>query len=361
MKKGKKVISGEKASRRNSYNFLRLLGAILVIFSHSFALTGHVEPHFGDSTVSLGKLGVWIFFIISGYLISISWEQYPRFNVFMAKRALRIFPALIVVVLLTIIGGAILSELPIKQYILSQGTWDYLNNIFLFNTIYALPGVFVHNVHSGLVNGSLWTLAYEFSMYIAIAFIGVLRIYKKISPFAIWLSLLALNLIVSIAPSLTPNINLFYLNIGLLLPLALMYFSGVMFHKYSKLLATNLLAGLVAFGAFVGLTILFPNYAPIFGSTLLAFAVFAIGSHPFMSGIQKYGDISYGMYIYAFPVQQAIVHITGTSNPWKMFAASLMISSVCGALSWYLIEKPFLGLKNRIDTKRYPLSTADAW
>lgn len=359
MKEGTEAISSNKTSRLNSYNFLRLLGAILVVFSHSFALVGQIEPHFGS--VTLGKLGVWIFFIISGYLISISWSQYPRFNVFMAKRFLRIFPALIVVVIGTILFGAILTTLPIKEYFLSQQTIDYLNNIFLYNMQGGLPGVFMGHVHAGAVNGSLWTLAYEFTMYIAVALIGVFHIYKKISPFAIWASLLALNVVVALIPSLTPKFSLFYLDLSLLLPLALMYFSGVMFHKYPKLLTKNIVAGLVSVAFFVILTYLLPNYAPVFGAILLAFGVFAIGSHPFMSGIQKYGDISYGMYIYAFPVQQTIIHFTGTTNPWKMFIASLVISAVCGIISWYLVEKPFLGLKNRIDTKRYPLSTADAW
>jgi peptidoglycan/LPS O-acetylase OafA/YrhL len=349
-------------TRKNSFDFIRLLAAVFVVFSHSFALTGFIEPHLG--TFSLGALGVWIFFILSGYLISKSWDQYPRFNVFFAKRILRIFPGLIMAIVLTIIVvGIFFTSLPLIQYFKNQGTFAYLNNIFLYNTSYLLPGgVFASNPYPGSVNGSIWTLAYEFTMYITVALIGAFKVYKKISALTIWKILFVAVLGLYIIGVQHFNISIFYLNISQFLPLALLFFSGIVMSKEEHRLKLTYTRGFASLIVFMVLAFINPLLLPLYASIFLAYAIFALGKSDKMAWVGKYGDFSYGIYIYSFPVQQMIVATTHTTNSYKLFFLSLLVSLIIAVLSWHLLESRFLRLKSKINSSKYPLPQLDeAW
>ena len=348
-------------TRKNSFDFIRLFAASLVVFSHSFALVGQVEPHLGS--VKLGTLGVWIFFILSGYLISKSWDQYPRFNVFFAKRILRIFPGLFVAVIFSIIVcGIFFSSLSVTNYITNQGTLNYLNNILLYNTVFNLPEVFSDNYYPNTVNGSLWSLAYEFTMYIGVALLGAVKIYKRVPPLQIWITLFTINFIMYIIGYKNLAMSIFYLDIVLLAQLALMFYSGVLMHKEARRITLSTKIGIYILFAYILLMVVTPNLSIFYSATLLAYALFALGRCDLMSWIGKYGDFSFGIYIYSFPFQQMIVAIAKIQEPYLLFAISLPLSVIAGALSWYLVEARVLKLKNKIDTKRYPLIQADsAW
>ena len=348
-------------TRKNSFDFIRLLAAVVVIFSHSFALTGNVEPKIGS--VHLGTAAVWVFFILSGYLIAKSWDQYPRFNVFFAKRILRIFPGLIVAVLSTIlIAGLFFTSLPLLNYLINGETFGYVNNILLYNTTYSLPGVFSNNIYPNAVNGSLWTLSYEFTMYLVVAVIGALKIYKKIPPIVFWVALFLLVLLMTIIGSDKFALSIFYLNIGQMLVLAFMFFSGIIMHKYENRIKLNSWFGLGSLVLFIILSYALPDYTAVFGATLLAYGIFAVGRHGLMSWTSKYGDFSYGLYIYAFPVQQMISSVVQTSNPYKLFALATVITLIAAVLSWHFVEFKALKWKDKINTKKYPLLQSDeAW
>lgn len=339
---------------KNSYDIIRFIAAGMVVLSHSFALTGHKEPYIGN--VHIGAFGVWIFFILSGYLISASWHQYPRFNIFFAKRALRIFPGLAVTILLTIlVCGLFFTSFSLISFFTNQSTFNYLSNILLFNTQYALPGVFENNIYPNAVNGSLWTLAYEFTMYIAVALLGVYGLLNRKRVSIFWALLIFAYLIITITGRNIFNLNIFYLQINILSTLAMLFFAGVIFQHYEKKIKLNFWLGLVSFGLFFGLATIFPKFSGLFAGTFLTYAIFAIGSRKELSWFGKIGDFSYGIYIYSFFIQQMIANITHTSNPIKMFALSMAISVVIASLSWHLVEKKALLIKSKINLKRYPL------
>lgn len=348
-------------SRENSFDFIRLLAAVAVIFSHSFALTGSDEPGIGKA--SIGAIGVWIFFILSGYLISKSWDQYPRFNVFFAKRLLRIIPGLMVATVSTIvIAGLFLTSLPLIEFFTRQETFTYLNNVLIYNPSYILPGIFENNIYPLTVNGSIWTLAYEFTMYLAVAFIGIFKIYKKIPPVYIWVTLLILTLLMAIVGWDRLSISIFYLNLGQMLIFALMFFSGIMMHKYEKIIELNTRNGLFSFCLFIVSSLLLPMATPLFAAIFLAYAIFALGKHGAMSWIARYGDFSYGLYIYAFPIQQMIASITHTLSMPKMFILSFLLTLIASALSWHFVESKALKWKSKINTNKYPIiQTNEAW
>lgn len=150
--------------RTNNFDALRLLAATVVVYGHAFPLTKTAQVVILGNSVE--SLAVKVFFVISGYLISESWLRDPQINRFLIRRALRIFPALIVVVLLSVLVlGPLATTLSIAGYFGNISVLMYLKNIFLY-PVYYLPGVFQSNPYPIAVNGSLWSLPVEFSMYL---------------------------------------------------------------------------------------------------------------------------------------------------------------------------------------------------
>jgi len=171
----------EKAnSKENNFTLLRFMAAFAVIISHNFALWGATEPNIRGFS-SLGGIGLYTFFIMSGYLITKSYINNPRIIYFFWNRILRIFPALIPVFLFSVfIIGPNVSTLSFEEYFHNPVTWEYLKGIFLFPIGFSLPGVFLDNPYPVSVNGSIWTLPVEFFLYICIGIIGIAGLlYKK--------------------------------------------------------------------------------------------------------------------------------------------------------------------------------------
>ena len=181
--------------RANNFDALRLFAALLVIWGHQFAIMGRPVPLILGGNEP-GAVGVVMFFAISGYLVTLSWLADPHLLRFAARRALRIWPALCVVVLLCIVVlGPLVTTLPQAAYWKSAGTWDYLSNIWL-KTRYALPGVFDGNPVASSVNGPLWTIPLEVTCYAILAALGVCGITRtRWSGPAIFLILLILTIL----------------------------------------------------------------------------------------------------------------------------------------------------------------------
>ena len=341
--------------RKNSFDIARFVAASLVLVSHSFALTGNVEPKVGNITV--GLFAVWVFFIMSGFLITQSWIQYPRFMVFMIKRALRIFPALIVVCVVSIVGLGFFSTLSYFTYLKTPGAVQYLNNIMLFNTSYGLPGVFSSNIYPGAVNGSLWTLAYEFTMYLSIGLLGALFLFRRWGTFGIWLGLLIFNVaqLFDFGEHFF-TFNLFYLDSRLMSQLALMFYSGVMLQAFAKRVRYRAILWLPALGLFFLGTHFYPSSTAVLAGLLLGYGVLGFCHLPFFSKFGRYGDFSYGIYVYAFVVQQVVADLTHTHRPVEMFVLAFPATVILGALSWRVVEARCLKLKKAVQNSDYPLT-----
>jgi len=174
--------TGSFHTRENNFDFLRFFAAALVLFAHSYPLVGRRE----DEPLTLltgyekgGSIAVGIFFVMSGYLIASSWLASSSPKSFLIKRALRIFPALIVAVLLSVfVIGPMVTQFSLGRYLAADGTWTYLQNILLV-TRYELPGVFTGNIYPDVVNGSLWTLPLEVLMYIGVMILGLTGFLKR--------------------------------------------------------------------------------------------------------------------------------------------------------------------------------------
>jgi peptidoglycan/LPS O-acetylase OafA/YrhL len=333
--------------RNNNFNLLRLTFAVLVLLSHSFELIdGDRSRELLTSlfhTISLGELAVDGFFLLSGYLIVQSWELSPRAGKFLAKRMLRIYPGFIFAsIICTFIVAPLGSTL--AHYPFSFSAWQFIDNTLNFGD--PLTGGIFLGQNYPLVNGVLWTISWEAKCYIAVLAIGLLGGVKNRR---IWLALTA-------AVFAAFLFQKFGYVIGLdgkafaredAARFGSFFFTGGSFYLYSdkikfeqKWLVASalLLVGLMFSGTLAELAL------AIFGGYMLFY--FAFLPSPFLVGFLKFPDVSYGVYLYGWPIQKLILWYFPSTQPWALFAFSTCAALVCGLISWYVIEKPFLKLKS---------------
>lgn len=319
--------------KQNNFDFLRLLASIGVLFGHCFVLTGKKPDWLALSLWQIEEVCLYIFFTISGYLVTASFHNSEKS--YLKNRCLRIFPALVVNVLLV----SLLASLFLKQFYI-----PYLYNILPVTYVWEIPGLFSNNP-SLMANGSLWTLGHEFLLYIMVLIIGKSCIgFKKAIPALIITGMALLAFKVNSFYGLSgPNFQIMFLPD---LNLLLFFLTGAAFYLFVKSynIPTLIISAIAA-------TILcltgFHNYGLL---AFLPYAIFyiAFNKHIPLNKTSRYGDFSYGMYIYAYPLQQVIIQITGNniSIP-ALFACSLALSLFFAFLSWHLIEKQALKLKTR--------------
>ncbi len=333
--------------RHNNFDALRLIAAISVIFSHAFLIgegRQDTEPLMwltGGQTI-LGVVGVFVFFTISGYLVTQSYELTRSAPRFAAKRALRIYPGLLLcLVLSAFVLGPWATSLPLRGYFGDSGTYTYVvSNFTMINPTHTLPGVwFTKWGAGGAIDGPLWTLPCEVAMYIMVLLLGVLR--------AIDLRVIGALIVFGMAGIWFDTASSEYFA-GSALWLLAFFASGMALYRLRD---SGFINGRVALLACLGLVLSVPFKAfillfPLFGSYLVIYLAFAPWLKPLPAA--RYGDLSYGLYIYGWPVEQAIVWQNGyTMSWWALFAIALPVTAVLAFLSWHLVEKRALRLKPR--------------
>jgi len=329
--------------RLNNFDALRLLAAFSVLISHQYALSGLSEPVLFGST-SLGHFGVLIFFSISGFLVSKSWRQDPQLGRFLAKRFLRIWPGLAMfTVLAACVLGPTVSTLSWRDYFSHAEFYEFFKTLKLFTIRQFLPGVFENNVWPGAVNGSLWTIPIEVRCYLTLALIGVVGLMRV--PLALGLGTAGFAIYYFlIAPD--PANHQFHFG--------LYFFVGVCCELFKEHWEERVVPSMAMLCCLAG-TLLLLDARPLAQLLFVAYSSIVIGSRstPYLRRAGRFGDISYGVYVYAFGVQQSVMWLVGKDFP---FVAGLLmtavITAVCPLLSWHLVENPALRLKSRLGADR---------
>lgn len=329
----------------NNLDAVRLLAALAVIVGHSFTLTG-VATAPRILGIPIHSLGLYTFFAISGYLIAKSWNRDPRLLVYLASRSLRIFPALVVLVFITVfLIGPVTSVLGLSDYFRGEMVWRYVLNIALLAQ-YDLPGVFDSGHRTSAVNGVLWTLGLEFACYLVVAIVGVaLSRGRGRGRGYGYLAFGVIALTFALAPAggagsewMSPaGTTWVFFAVGALLSLA----AGNWF-------SVNLLAGVVV--VWVAAVALWPSSALVFAWLALPYTVLVLGlmATPGIRSAGRFGDFSYGLYLWGFLVQQLVIEWFD-ALPWVWNTTVVII--VTGAIactSWHVVEKRALTLKARI-------------
>jgi peptidoglycan/LPS O-acetylase OafA/YrhL len=333
----------------NNFDILRIVFAWFVVVSHSFFLNGaSISDPLGWATSNyliFSYIGVKGFFVISGYLIFQSLIRSRSLMEYLTKRVLRIFPGLIVAVFISLLATYFIYPQKDIPYFLNPEIYSYfLDNILLFVSHFDIPGVF-ENMKSTALNGSLWTIRFEFLCYLMILAIFPFKSKKRIP--AILTSFLLLSLVV---------LQLFFSDWlhSINRPIQMDF----MVELASYFLAGSFLACLNWESLAYKRSILFICMALILVAVIftldrlmlivpLGFVIIWLGKRKssLAAWIHKtIGDPSYGMYLYAFPLQQFMIFYF-KPNTCVLLISSSILSLLLGILSWHLVEKKALMLK----------------
>ena len=329
------------ASRENNFNLIRMIAASGVLVSHAFPIAlgdGAAEPfQKALGGVSLGSVCVYVFFAISGYFIAQSFDRSSTPGRFLRARVLRLFPALAVVLAVTVlVAWAFYTTASPATFWRGAATY-VLRNITLFFLQYPLPGVFEDNPYGGTINGSLWTLGYEVLCYAGVFVLGMAGLLRRRALIA------GLAGLAVVAHMLAPALWL-HPRLDNLIELGFPFALGTALYVWRERVPLN---GYIAVGLAAAAAAL--RFTPVFETafvTALSYAAFWLGCMPSRL-FQRYnalGDYSYGMYIYAFPVQQLVAH-HGATTPLLNMALAAPVTLVLAILSWELVEKRALALK----------------
>ena len=336
------------AGRDNNVQLLRLIAAAAVLLFHCYALTDHWtdEPLWRLAhELNLGALGVQMFFFVSGFLVTQSWLARRHLGSFAAARALRIYPALIAATLVSAALAAWSSRWPAAQFWRDPRTLEYLAITPLgFDVRHYLPGAYAGNPRPGAVNGSLYTLPYELRLYVAVALAGVCGVLAR--RWAV-LALLAAGVALALAWPQWPNVVFAGGTNENVDVLVLLFGLGALAYVWRDAIPLSLAGALAA----ILLVALDPGglargalFAP-----LLAYTMLTLAYHPALrwSAFNRVGDYSYGLYVYAFPIQQTLVERIPGVLPLPLFALALPLTLALAIASWHALEQPALGLKSR--------------
>jgi peptidoglycan/LPS O-acetylase OafA/YrhL len=344
--------------RENHFNLLRLLLAAGVLLCHCFPLTqGHRiftgEPWFEFTSHQrlLGTTCVLGFFVISGYLVSLSFERAAHLGVYFKARLLRIYPAAIVCAVLTgVLLGPLVYSGGIGQYLGTPELKRFLVQTTTFASFAlkdALPGTFAGNPMPGVMNGSLWTISWELFCYVLLVPFGFVLYRSEHRWLRIWgYSVIAVFAVAGAAQyALRPLPNF------LAGPVTFWGFFcvGILGRAVLPKLPLRPWMTVAALAVFLVIES-FEHYAPamaiaspfLFGYILLTAA--SQLPHSWLR-YNKFGDFSYGLYLYAWPVQQTLIFVLPAIGAWALFGLALPVAMLLAIPSWYLVERPALRLK----------------
>lgn len=337
------------ASRQDNFLLLRMIAASMVIYGHAPAITGGPHPRdlfawLGWGTYS-GSIAVSVFFIISGFMVTGSFVRNPDPWRYLRARTLRIFPAYAVCVLLcAMVLGAIYTTLPLSRYFTDHETFDYLTRNLQFSLQWTLPGVFQDNPKRHTINGSLWTLPAELRMYVWVLGLGMLGLLGRRG--IANATLFALAVVAFAAPGMLPGFPVhIWFKLGVVFALgAAAYVNRVSIPASGRLLCVLALAAWMLRRT--------PFYETFLVLALASF-VFWFAYRTRWFGYNRFGDYSYGTYLWGFPVQQTLAHHFPGMGALEHTLTALPIAIGLGVVSWKLVEAPAIALGKRDWLKRW--------
>jgi len=328
--------------RRGSFDTLRLAAALTVFHSHAFALAGRYEPQVAG--YHLGSVAVIVFFAMSGYWVSRSaLERSPQS--FALARALRIVPGLFVCCLVTIALCALATSFPVNGYLRRADTWLWLQNALplVAPQRTTLPGVFLDGAYHH-ANGSLWTLPHEVLCYVLAAVAAVFGprgMRAAMAGSAVFLGVVMLS---------TNALTEFYLPTALNAQWLALYLAAFFYGALLNDVRNRTLVKLVAVAA---LALLIARNEPL-GAKLAGVALYGgaaiwLGRNLDLDQrVTRGWDLSYGIYIYAWPCQQLAARAFAPQSTPEFVAYYVVALAAClllAVLSWLLVERPALSAK----------------
>lgn len=339
----------------NCFDFQRFIFATAVIFSHSFALlhgmTGpeKLEPivWLTGGGLSFGAVALSGFFILSGYLVLQSWQNSKGVIDYLRRRILRIYPGFVAACLVSVIVIGLLASADRRIFLRHLHLPSLLGHSLILSEP-KLTGVF-HNVpFPDVFNGSLWTIKWEFCCYLLIpvlAWVGLLRRRVGITFLFAFSAIIYGAFCYGQLISVERSFRIFGGPAYGWLRCGGYFLAGMTFYLWRDRLPYRAswfvaaIFGLLAFYRWIDLALM------VLGPYLLFYAGYA--SNSLLQQWSRFGDFSYGLYLYAWPIQQLTVQTLGRSHltSYSLFAVSFCFIALFAVFSWFVIERPFLRLK----------------
>lgn len=325
---------------KKSYNlsFIKFLAAILVIYSHSYHVTmGNADKEplilLTSGAISLGGFAVLIFLFSSGLYITKSLMVKKDIKEYIKNRLVRIFPLLIVVILLTVfVMGPIVTELSVGDYFTSKETYGYLRYMVLL-PVYSLPGVFTSNP-SSLVNGSLWTLILEVICYLGVLIAYKMKLLSKKPMIVAFAGLIIMSIMVWIMKIDFINSYETYIRPWMIFVMGMIFYVFSNKIKLSWEYTVVSIVGVILFGALGYVNIAMVFFMPYILCSL------AYSKYQVSDKIARLGNYSYAMYLVAFPIQQMVCKYLPESNFWINTIVSTIFTIILAIiLNVYVEEK----------------------
>lgn len=346
MSRARPAVAEALANPHNNFGLLRLVMALAVVVSHAFSVTdGRVEqePWFQTTGFTLGEHAVNGFFAVSGFLVTMSFVR-RGWRDYVVARLLRIAPGLIAATLIVaLVLGALMTTLDLSAYFRDPRLWRFISGtLTTFKSAAALPGVFETNPLPFPL-GTVWTLKYETLCYLGVLVAGLAGILTR--PRLALAALLVLTLAVILREVMAPHGSK---GTETALRLPLIFLAGGVVYLYREKVPLSLPLLAIALLALVPL-----SFTPLYKAGLYlvtAWGVLVLALAPALTrrSVEPPADLSYGVYLYGWPVQQALHALFPSLGAVALLWPSLAVTVVVAALSWYLVEKPALGLKRRL-------------
>lgn len=326
----------------NNFDLLRFAFAFVVFLFHAHALSGVQELALFSRYLS-SDIAVKSFFVVSGFLIFMSYENAGSVSGYFGKRIRRIYPAYAFVILASALLGSVFSSYGLSDY-LSLPLLKYIaaNLLFLNFLQPDLPGLFQHNLLQA-VNGALWTLKIEVMFYLLVPL--AVMAFKRMGRFPVLVILYVGSVIYSAAMGAlaAQSGSGLYLELQRQVPGQLCFFvagaAGYYYFHYLSRYALPLMAAAVA-------AFMLQDWLPWMAVQPLALGmvvVYVACFIPRLGNFGRYGDFSYGMYIIHFPILQLLIAYGGFEDaPWLALLTAMALVMVAAMLLWHFIEKPFL-------------------
>ncbi len=345
----------DRAGQSNNFDFLRLALAVLVLYSHCYPLgTGseELEPirRFTRGQMTGGAVAVDLFFVMSGFLITASAERSRGVGTFFRKRLARIYPAFVVAAVV-----AWVAVLPLSGGSLPGGPLHNAGD-FLLQTLrlreFSYRDAFATNPYPGALNGSLWSVQYEFWCYVGVALLLVCGLLRH-----------RVTLLIAFCASVVVSVLFLqrgwvfggkWLGVVLGSPqlwarLLPMYLAGVVFYLWRERIRLHVLGAVIAvllLAAACALPFGCAALFPVAGTYLVLFVAFSPQRQ--LRHFGRFGDFSYGTYLYAFPIAQLLMKAIGRPvGAGVLFCCAAPLTLLAAAGSWYGVERPFLQQKRR--------------
>jgi len=337
------TLADASAKPGNNFNLIRLIAAWAVIYGHSYAISAESGQDLVNRLLHFkfaGGVAVDVFFVVSGFLIAASLER-NRLPSFLASRAIRILPALIVcVALCAFVLGPVLSTA--ADYWHRPEVWHYFvsNARLARKTEYFLPGVF-ETLRNHTINGSLWTLPIEARLYLWLALFGLLSLNRRARFNAIFIVLMAAGLLLSMRIPLSPTQSDFAYCRAFFLTGAFAWIN-----RSAIPLSWPLLAATLVFAAVLHFT----DYFYIGYFLALSYGTLFLAFVPKLPVIRHH-DFSYGLYLYGWPSQQLVQMLAPSTGAVGNTLYATLLAGTFAVASWFLIEAPALRMKSRFRIK----------